>query len=229
MVNESTLEYECLFKTLKDPNNVDNFEEALSDYHAGRLDLDANLQLEYTEFYEHQLSMCLLMPPMATWLQLMLMHRYKMVILPIIHTMGYRHCVYLDVENKFGRGNNTLISLGGQDKKYCQIIGTSLLGYLEGYCERVKNDFYVCFRDRIEGFPKDPRVWGGSVTVTNGVKVEAVAKYIHFFSMFGSETREPQYYFTYQIRITSEEEEKEGSEFHSCELTVRLSLICNVF
>lgn len=43
---------------------------------------------------------------------------------------------------------------------------------------------------------------GGSVCVTNRVKVEAVAKYIHFFSVFDTNHyQRPKYYFAYQIRI----------------------------
>jgi hypothetical protein len=118
--------------------------------------MDSNLILETTEFYEHTLSLALLMPPMAAWLQTMLNNRYKISILPFMHTLGYRHCVYVDVENKFDLGANTLISLGGADKKRCLILHRSILGFLEQWVERIQSNYYFSERGRIEGFPTDP-------------------------------------------------------------------------
>ena len=38
----------------------------------------------------------------------------------------------------------------------------------------------------------------GSVTITKGVRVEAVAKYVHFFSVFDTNYySKARYYFTY--------------------------------
>jgi hypothetical protein len=80
------------------------------------------------------------------------------------------------------------------------LLADSLLGYLERYVQRVESDFYSTLKGRIEGFPRDPASFKGSTTVTEGVCIEAVAKYIHFCSRFGPE---PLYYFAYQIRISA--------------------------
>lgn len=93
--------------------------------------MDANLTLETVEFHEHTLNLAILMPPMAAWLQTMLFHRYHIELLPILHTLGYRHCIYVDVQDKFGMGPNAMISLAGSDKRKCLIVSRSILDYLE--------------------------------------------------------------------------------------------------
>ena len=146
------------------------------------------------------------MPPVISWLQLMGNSHLKITILPVFATLGYKHCVFVDSENRFGRGPNTLVSVGGPDMRKCLILGTSLLDYLEQYLQRVETEYYSTLRGKIEGFPRDPTVWGGSATTTNGVRIEAVAKFIHFFSRFQqSAGQQASYYFTYQVRITSVE------------------------
>ncbi len=68
---------------------------------------------------------------------------------------------------------------------------------------------------RIEPFPENPLHENGSVTITNGIKIEAVARYIDFFSVFDQQYyARPKYYFTYQIRI-SVDPGFEG-EFYDC-------------
>jgi hypothetical protein len=61
----------------------------------------------------------------------------------------------------------------------------------------------------IESFCAKPEKVRGSVTITNGVKVSAVARYLHIFSLFDrdyyGEGRAPQYFFTYQVRIRGPE------------------------
>ncbi|TNV72227.1 hypothetical protein FGO68_gene17200 [Halteria grandinella] len=74
-------------------------------------------------------------------------------------------------------------------------MGTSLIGYLETHCERVQSGQLMEGRGRVEGFPKNPGVWGGSVTVTNSIEIQAVAKFLHYFSILN------HYTFVYQIRI----------------------------
>ena len=62
----------------------------------------------------------------------------------------------------------------------------------------------------------------GSTTVTRGVKIEAVANYVHFFSVFDRDyydEKEARYYFTYQIRI-SVDDDFEG-DFPKCQLKTR--------
>jgi len=62
------------------------------------------------------------------------------------------------------------------------------------------SDFFFNKRGFIESYSSRPKEVLGSVTVTNGVKIEAVGQYIHAFSVF--EEPHPQYFFSYQIRIS---------------------------
>jgi len=100
----------------------------------------------------------------------------------------------MDAEGAFGRGTNALLMWAGGDKSKALLLSDSLLGYLERYVERVESNFYSTLKGRIEGFPRVPASFNGSTTVTKGVCIEAVAKYIHFCSRFGPE---PLYYFAY--------------------------------
>ena len=55
----------------------------------------------------------------------------------------------------------------------------------------------------IQTFPRDPTSQYGGVAITEGVRVEAVAQYIHFFSTFDqTHYHNPKKYFAYQIRIS---------------------------
>jgi hypothetical protein len=87
----------------------------------------------------------------------------------------------------------------------------------------LQSRYYFDKKGRIESFPSDPRMENGSVTVTQGVRIEAVAKYIHFFSVFDvSHYHRQKYYFTYQVRIMVDPEFKQrhlaqgGEPFLKC-------------
>jgi hypothetical protein len=97
---------------------------------------------------------------------MILLQYYKKKLLPILHTTAYRHSIFVDVENIFGHGPNALISWGGPDRTKVHLVGTSILGFLEQHLERLRHRYYFDKKGRIESFPSDPRLEGGSVTVT---------------------------------------------------------------
>ncbi len=79
-------------------------------------------------------------------------------------------------------------------------------------------------RQMIEGYNNRPVEAFGSTTVTQGIKIDAVGYYLHFFSNFdknwyGSEAK---FFFSYQIRI-SVDESFEG-DFPRMKLTVKYSI-----
>ena len=79
-----------------------------------------------------------------------------------------------------------MISLGGEDRSKAHFIAPNILSFLRDHYNKLSTNWYFDRREEIESFPNDPLSQGayGSVTVTNGVKIEAVAKYIHIFSAF---------------------------------------------
>ena len=81
------------------------------------------------------------------------------------------------------------------------MIAPSIAMFLEQHYDRLKADWYFARRGELESFPNDPIRAGahGSTTITNGVKIEAVAKYIHCFSTFDRDLvmEDPKYFFTY--------------------------------
>ena len=109
--------------------------------------------------------------------------------------------IFVDCEQRLGRGPNALVSWGGPDRSKCMIISDSLLHFLEDHVEKLSSRYYSYLpRNRLEAFPANPLSQYGSVTVSNenGVRIEAVAHYIHFFSVFDANYYSRQkYYFTY--------------------------------
>ncbi len=68
------------------------------------------------------------------------------------------------------------------------------------------SEFYFSKRGYIESYSAKPKEVLGSVTITNGIKIEAVCSYIHHFSIFDvnyfGQDDCPRYFFSYQIRIS---------------------------
>jgi hypothetical protein len=135
---------------------------------------------------------------------MILLQYYKVKLLPFLHTTSYRHSAFIDIDNQFGFGPNALVSWGGPDRTQCHIVGRSILEFLEQHLERLNSRYYFDKKGRIEWFPSDPRREHGSITVTKGVKIEASAKYIHYFSTFDrAHYHQTRFYFVYQIRISA--------------------------
>jgi len=153
-----------------------------------------NLSLEVTELDGTAVDFALLMPPLIAWLQKAIKLYRNVTILPIMANLGVKQCALVDSHDYFRRGTNTLAIWSATDHSKALLLSDSLLGYLERYVQRVESDFYSTLKGRIEGFPRDPTSFNGSRTVTHGVCIEAVAKYIHFCSRFGPD---PLYYFAY--------------------------------
>ena len=190
-----------------------------------------NFPLYVTEFDEHCLEYVVLSAAGVIWIQTILLQYYKKRLLPFLHTTGYRHSVFVDAENMFGRGPNALVSWGGPDRTLCHVISDSIVDFLSDHLAKLQNQFYFNQKGQIESFPADPLQFGGSVTVTNGVRIEAVGRYIHYFSLFDTTYyHKPKFFFAYQIRLSVaqealELEDREDSKmqepFYKCELRVR--------
>jgi hypothetical protein len=126
-------------------------------------------------------------------------------MLPFLHTTGYRQSAFIDFQNIYGRGPNAVFCWGGPDRSQSQYLAASLYDYLNLHLEKLKTNYYYNKNGVIQTFPRDPKSQFGGVAITEGVKVEAVAQYIHFFSTFdGTYYPSPKKYFAYQIRVSVE-------------------------
>jgi hypothetical protein len=94
-------------------------------------------------------------------------------ILPFIHSVSNRHIVLIDVNNIHNKGPTALISMGGGDRSINQFIAPSIESFLSQHLDKLSTDWYFSTRGELEMFPANPLNNKGSVTVTNGVKVEA--------------------------------------------------------
>ena len=124
--------------------------------------------------------------------------------LPIMHTTAYRHTSFVDVENTFGQGVGAILSQGGSDRSMFQVVAPDIVTFLEQHLSRVQSNYYFTQRGMIEGYCNRPTEAFGSSTVTEGVRIDAVAHYVHFFSNFDKAffRDEAKLFFAYQIRIS---------------------------
>lgn len=66
------------------------------------------------------------------------------------------------------------------------IVADTIEAYLEDHYKKLKEKHYYNLRGELELFPANPLSLGanGSSCITKGIKVEAVAKFFHYFSKF---------------------------------------------
>ena len=103
------------------------------------------------------------------------------------------------------------------------VIAPSLLAFLEGHLNKLRQNNFFDGRGRVEGFAGEPSHVRGSMTITEGIKIEAVAKFIQHFSLFNKDYYgdDAQFYFTYQIRISGPKSADAPKDFSRCQLTKR--------
>ena len=175
-----------------------------------------NLSIYTTKFYEHNQELLLLSPASMTILQTLVMQRSNIKIYPFMHTAKYRHGVHIDMDDIFGQGFGALLSMGGQDKSQIHVISPDILTFLERHSRRLQENYYFVKEGIIESYPSNPVSLYGSRTVTNGIQIDAVARYIHFFSLFDRDyySDDVGYFFSYQIRISVVTDNEE--QFDKC-------------
>lgn len=80
----------------------------------------------------------------------------------------------------------------------------TLESYLLNQYNLLRTDDFWVNNGEIFIFRRNPLSYFGSVTVTNGIRVEAQAHLVHQFCRFDKERFDdaPKYYFVYQHRIT---------------------------
>lgn len=99
--------------------------------------------------------------------------------------------MYVDSENRFGRGPNALISLAGSDKRRCLVIADSILGFLEKYVERMATGYQYPMRGRLDILPQNLKTYDWCLMRAGPVEIVLIAKFLHFFSTI----EPPQYLF----------------------------------
>jgi hypothetical protein len=72
----------------------------------------------------------ILVAEVARDFQNLMLTKYELKVLPVIHTMGYRHLIYLDTNNEFGCGPNAMVSMSGRDKSICHVVNMDFKDFL---------------------------------------------------------------------------------------------------
>lgn len=84
------------------------------------------------------------------------------------------------------------------------VLGRSIEEYLRNHLNKLRSNYYFTGRGEVECLPENPELGGGSVTKTNGVKIEAVAKHFHFLNSREHYSETVNQFFSYQIRISDD-------------------------
>lgn len=131
--------------------------------------------------------------------QNIVVQRYKLQSLPFMHVLNYRHSTFIDVDNELGMGHGALISQGGPDRSLVLFFAKDIMSYLESHLQKLKNDYYYTSRGEVESYESNPTKAKGSTSITNGIRIDAVAEYIHIFSVFDQDYyhNECRYFFSY--------------------------------
>jgi hypothetical protein len=101
--------------------------------------------------------------------------KYDLKVIPVMHTLGYRHLIYLDTLNVFGCGPNAMISFSVRDKSKCQVLSTNFTDYLVDLAYKFESGYFFSHDGILHTFPANVTREGGSVTITEGLKIEAVS------------------------------------------------------
>lgn len=104
-----------------------------------------------------------------------------------MHVEGSSRVIQIDYNNQFGYGSRAILN-PAMDMRKTLVIADSIQSFLADHVNKLRNNWYMNFRGNIETYALNPTDQGafGSVTVTKGVKVTAVANYNHIISQFHS-------------------------------------------
>ena len=84
----------------------------------------------------------ILVPEVARDFQNLMLVKYELKVLPVMHTMGYRHLIYLDVKNEFGCGPNAMVSMSGRDKSICHVVSRDFKDFLVDLAHKLDSGYY---------------------------------------------------------------------------------------
>ncbi|CDW87006.1 UNKNOWN [Stylonychia lemnae] len=219
-----TFEIECLFKNLndQDPCNMVLDPDEEHEYFS-------NFKLHTMSFNNYNLQTVLLTSSSILNFRMILQLKTGIKGFPFTHTNRYRQCNFIDLNNTFGMGNNTVFSMAGTDKSHVLLIAPNIETYLSRHYSLLKDDNLFIHNGEIHQFTKNPLVNNGSVSTSNGLKIEVQAQINHMFCRFDSSLHEdaPKYSFVYQMRISVDTEEEAQNNFVPCKLLQRHYRIFN--
>jgi hypothetical protein len=104
-----------------------------------------------------------------------------------MHIKSSPRLINIDHDNTFGFGHRALAH-SSVDRRKFWIIAPSIKDFLEDHLSKLKSNWYMTLRGNIETYANNPtdELAYGSVTITNGVRITAVAFYNHLISEFDS-------------------------------------------
>jgi hypothetical protein len=78
----------------------------------------------------------------------------------------------VDLNNYFGKGCNAILSITGTDKTFALFVAPSIEAYLTKHYNLLKEDKLFVHNGEIQSFLRNPLDNYGSVSVSNGIRIE---------------------------------------------------------
>ncbi|CDW76718.1 UNKNOWN [Stylonychia lemnae] len=222
-IESITFQIECIYKNFndQDPNQMIHDPDEEKEFFS-------NFKLWTIKIAQHNLQQVLLTPSAILNFRNIIESKCGILGFPFTHTNRYRQVTFIDNMNQFGRGCNAIYSVQGVDRTQAMYVFDSPETYLTLHYNVLKGDKLWCNEGEISVFRKDPKDFFGSVTVTNGIQVQAQAWLIHQFCKLDKDLfpDAPTYAFVYQHRITIDQITGRD-RFKPCKLIV-IIVNCNI-
>lgn len=132
----------------------------------------SNFKLQSLIFNNYNLQTVLLTPSSILNFRMILQLKTGIKCFPFTHTNKYRQCNFVDLNNYFGKGCNSVLSITGTDKTHALYVAPSIEAYLARHYQLLKDDNLFVHNGEIHSFLRNPLDNHGSVSVSNGIRIE---------------------------------------------------------
>jgi hypothetical protein len=100
----------------------------------------SNFKLHAMSFNNYNLQTVLLTPSSILNFRMILQLKTGIKGFPFTHTNRYRQCNFIDLNNTFGKGPNTVFSMTGTDKSHVLLVAPNIETYLQRHYNLLKDD-----------------------------------------------------------------------------------------
>lgn len=132
----------------------------------------SNFKMSSLFFKDYHLQQVLLSPSSIMTFRSILEMKARLKAFPFTQLNRYKQMSVIDLNNIFGRGPNSIVSITGTDKSKVLMIAPSLEAFLTKHHNMLKDDNLFVHNGEIHSFPRCPVDNTGTVSVGYGMRIE---------------------------------------------------------
>ena len=118
------------------------------------------------------------MPEVAQYFQKIMLLRFELNVLSVIHAMCLQHLIYFEKKNEWGCGPIAMKSMSGRDRSQCHVLSRGFKDFLFDLAHKVTSGCYFNHSGKLHSFKRNVTQEDGSViTILNGIKIKYFARY----------------------------------------------------